>query len=145
MEPMNTPPGRYSVNRLIEWSYAAWMLGNMLITVLTYGQKQDGAFAQLATLGFGDLGVIIVFGSIGAVRAAALYANGKWKPYGAYLRMTGSLVGALMWGNLFGALTWIYVSQGTLYRGAIVTYLCATVFEIISCHRAANDSRVGRL
>ncbi len=140
---MNSAPGNHSVNRLIEWFFAAAILGQALVTFLTYGQPQQGAFAILANSGFGDAWIVTVFGVVGIERMIALYANGRWKPYGAWMRLAGSLCGALIWSVLSLALLTIFLSGGPFYRAAIITYSIATVFELLSVHRAANDSRIG--
>lgn len=142
---MNSPPGPYSVNRLIEWSYASFFVANALLTAITYGEKQSGAFYMMSQMGIGDGLVIVSFLIIGVGRYIALYLNGRWRPYGAWMRMAGSLSGAMVWGILLLALVWIYATQGILYRGAMALYFCATIFEILSCHRAANDSRIGSI
>lgn len=137
---MNTPPGSHSVNRLIEWFFASVLVGNAIITALTFGHVQDGA---LKYLNLGDATIVLFFGAFGLMRMFALHANGRWPTFGPWLRAIGSLFGALVWGNLLFALLAIYYQTGTLFRAAIVTYVCATMFELLSCHRAANDSRIG--
>lgn len=142
---MNSPPGAYSVNRLIEWFFASLMVGNSLAIAATFNQGQFGISIPLAALGVGDLISMVAFATSGGVRFVALYANGRWKPYGAYLRMFGSIVGALVWGNMGAVVALHWLATGMLYRSAIVFYIAAAIFEILSCHRAANDSRIGSI
>lgn len=142
---MNTAPGQHSVNRLIEWCCSSIVLGFSLATAITYGQKQSGAFLMLANSGFGDFEVIVTFTFIALASMGALYANGHWQPYGSWLRAACSVLRAMIWGVLFVALITIHWKTGVLYRGAIVTYGVFTLFELLSCHRAANDSRIGCL
>jgi hypothetical protein len=138
-------PGPYSINRLIEWFFASLMVGNALAIAASFGQEQFGVSIPLAALGIGDMISMFGFAASGSLRFAALYANGRWHPYGYYMRMGGSLVGALVWGNMGAVVTYYWFATGTLYRSAIVFYIAAAIFEILSLIRAANDSRIGSI
>lgn len=128
--------GPYSSNRLFEWM----MAGAMLLLSFTFALPGD-------TLGRGDYRIIawmgeeffaFLFGTVGAMRCVALYANGRLPVYGPLMRYIGSFVGALCWLNLG-----LPLAVGSLVSGnvslVVPVFGMLTLGEFLSVYRAVKD------
>ncbi|WP_438278062.1 hypothetical protein [Nitrobacter sp.] len=139
-----TPPGermRCSVagllqhfnNRVSEVGHALIMVGIGLQIMAAPPVSNYRALDLLS--GFVSAGSIALFFiSVGAVRMAALIANGRWPSYGPWLRAIGALVGALIWSQMFLGL--IAVPSDNLTSLNAPAYLIFTAIELVSIYRA---------
>jgi hypothetical protein len=81
----------------------------------------------------------------GALRLAALVANGKWPYRGPVLRAIGALSGAIIWSQISAALYRLSGVAGTPLSPGISVYLVLSVIELLSMYRAlvmANRARL---
>jgi hypothetical protein len=120
-------------NRVSEVGHALIMVGIGLQIMAAPPVSNYRALDLLA--GFVSAGSIALFFiSVGAVRMAALIANGRWPSYGPWLRAIGALVGALIWSQMFLGL--IAVPSDNLTSLNAPAYLVFTAIELISIYRA---------
>lgn len=143
MNGYGAPPGRFCRNRLFEWVTTSTMVLIAFTIVLIAGDAatKGGSFRFLNAAGFTDYSMAAFFGLFGALRIAALFANGRWHPYGPWVRSAGAMAGALVWGQLWVSLIYTYLELGIVYPAALPLYLCLTIGELIACYRAAVDAR----
>lgn len=126
--------------RLFEWMTSLMMLGISVTIVLSPATVSRGGFALVENVGLTPsvLGLLFTIG--GALRFVALYANGHWPVVGPRLRAFCALGGALVWAQMLVALLKWSCGDGYISLGVPV-YLFLTIGELLSCWRAATDSR----
>jgi hypothetical protein len=124
---------RHFNNRVSEAGHSLIMVG---IGLQIMAAPPVGNYRALDLLsGFISAGSIaLLFVAVGAVRMAALIANGRWPSYGPWLRAIGALVGALIWSQMF--LSLIVVQPDDLTSLNAPAYLVFTAIELISIYRA---------
>lgn len=124
---------RHFNNRISE-AAAAWIMVGLGIQIIAAPVPSDyRALDGLVRLVPGDF-IAVFFIVVGAVRIAALIANGHWPKYGPWLRSIGSGAGALIWSQML--LSLIAVSPDDLTSLGAPVYLVFTMVELISIYRA---------
>lgn len=135
-----SPAGAHCANRQFEWTATAAMAAVAVGTMIFPGALERGPFRLLGELGLGSLGVGTIMGTFAVLRAIALYANGNWQPYGAWLRAFGAGAAAVIWFQMMLALIALSMATG-LFLVSIPIYGVLTVSELFSCYRAGFDER----
>ena len=135
-----TPVSNMFSNRLFEWYATSTMLGIALSLAVSPGVIKNSAFSYMLDSGLTQYGVLLLLLLFGAVRIAALLANGKVPVYGPIARALCAMGGAVMWLQFCLALLKYSASQGVLTPGVTV-YFFMMVGEVFSCYRAAVDGR----
>jgi hypothetical protein len=126
--------------RLFEWMTAMMMLGIAATIAASPRTIESGGFHLMRDVGLTGARLGWAFVSIGSLRIAALYANGRWPFYGPWCRFAGAFVGALVWVQMSLALVAWSDTAGYISIGVTV-YAFLALGEFISCYRAANDAR----
>ena len=134
------------LHRLVEGRGLEWLSSAVMVawggTLALPGNTFDtGSFA--AFHGYGPMDEAFwaaAFGLVGGARIAALYINGR-NPRTPYARMSGSLFGALSWGQV----SWLF-TQGTFGVTGVPStgtgvYALLALADLVSIFRAAHDAR----
>jgi hypothetical protein len=129
-------------DRALEWFSAIVMIA-WGITLAWPGDTLDGdAFTAFRRHGMTEAWWAVIFGAAGAARIAALYINGR-QPKTPYVRMAGSLFGAVSWAQIAYLLF-----EGSHMTGipstGVAIYTPLAVAELVSIFRAAFDARYYR-
>jgi hypothetical protein len=124
---------RHFSNRISEVGHALIMIGIGLQIIAAPPASRYRALDLLSGFVSAEC-IALLFIAIGAVRMAALIANGRWPKYGPWLRAIGALVGALIWSQMF--LSLIAVPSDNLTSLNAPAYLVFTAIELISIYRA---------
>lgn len=138
---MNVTLRIYCGNRLFEWIMTAAMIGIACWIVIWPATISASAFRfilEIVTTQF--LGFFFMVA--GALRIAALVANGSWPVYGPYLRSFTAGAAALVWVQMAAALFSLPTFAAAPSPG-IPVYFALTIGELISCYRALSDGRAG--
>lgn len=101
-------------DRALEWFSAMVMLGWSVVLALPGGPLNGPQFAAFARYGVSETWWAATFGAFGSGRMVALYINGRW-PKGPYVRMAGSLFGAVSWAQV----SWLLL-EGSMINAGIV-------------------------
>lgn len=132
---------RHFHNRLSE-AASAWIMVGLGIQIIAAPVPADyRALDGLVWFVSSDF-VAAFFIAVGAMRIAALTANGHWPKYGPWLRSAGAGAGAVIWSQMF--LSLIAVSPDDLTSLGAPVYFVLTMVEFISIYRAMRD-RHGRV
>lgn len=123
-----------------EWLAAAIMCGIAFILALPGDSLAGPAFSAFHRLGLTETFWACVFGSIGGLRLAALYINGR-NPRTPYARMAGAFFGFMAWGYVG-----ILVFMGTMdqlgaFNIGLAVFGSLAVAELRSLYRASYDAR----
>lgn len=134
---------RHFNNRISE-AASAWIMVGLGIQIIAAPVPSDyRALDGLAWLVSGEH-IAVFFIVVGAMRIAALTANGHWPSYGPWLRSVGAGAGALVWSQMF--LSLIAVTPDDLTSLGAPVYFVMTWVELISIYRAlAMRDRHGRV
>jgi hypothetical protein len=133
---------RHFNNRISEVSNALIMVG-IGVQIIAAPEVSDYRALDLLSGIVSADSIATLFIVVGAVRMAALIANGHWPEYGPWLRAIGALVGALVWSQMF--LSLIVVSPDDLTSLNAPVYFVFTGIELVSIYRAlAMRDRHGR-
>lgn len=135
-----SPAGKHCSNRQLEWTTTAGMLFVGMGVLIFPGALERGPFRLMGEVGFTSHSVGAVMIALAAVRGAALYANGRWQPYGAWMRAGGALFAALMWFQMLIAL-WGLFKATAVWPVSLPLYIALTASELFSCYRAGFDER----
>lgn len=114
------------------------MIGIALCIIFTPKTIEMGAFRFMLEAGWSATVIKAIFLAFGLARVSALYANGRWQPWGARLRALCAIAAAFMWFQMGLALALLTYVSGMLSIG-IPVYAVLTVGELRSCYRAATD------
>jgi hypothetical protein len=126
-------------NKLFEWVMTCAMLGVAIEIALWPETIQASSFRYMLNLiSAGNMGIFFLV--FGAMRVAALIANGSWPEHGPRLRAMGAGAASLMWGQMCAALFVIIHVKGIPSPG-IPVYFALTVGELVSAYRAISDAR----
>lgn len=130
-------------DRALEWFSASVMVVWALVLVAPGDTLSGPQFSAFARHGMTEIGWALAFGAIGAARFAALFINGRW-PRTPYVRMAGSLFGAVSWAQV----AWLLM-EGTYLRNGVLNtgtgmYALLALAELVSIFRAAFDARYYR-
>lgn len=147
------PAGPYSTYRLFEWSMAVMMLLIAFTLVLPGDTMERNALKPISDMGFSEENMAWFFGSIGILRAMALYLNGHINnivvgPKGAYIRAVCAAGGCFIMGQFCAAL--IYDAfKATAPSFIIPVFGTLAMFEALSVYIAVLDgvsrkSRIGK-
>lgn len=128
----------YCGNRLFEWVMTAAMLGLALEISIWPETIQASAF-RFILLAVSTQFLGWFFLVAGAVRIAALVANGSWPVYGPWVRAVASGAAALIWAQMDIAL-FILIPLNDAPSPGIPVYFALTIGELISCYRALSDA-----
>lgn len=136
---MNVTLRIYCGNRLFEWAMTAAMLGLAIEIMIWPGTIGSSAFRFILQVVSAEaLGFFFLFA--GAMRIAALIANGSWPIYGPYLRSFTAGAAAMIWVQMDAALFLLDTIHAAPSPG-IPVYFALTIGELISCYRALSDAR----
>lgn len=125
-------------DRLFEWVMTFAMLGLAIEIMIWPSTIGASAFRfVLAVVSTENMGLFFVL--FGALRIAALIANGSWPVHGPKMRAFGAGASAVMWGQMCVALLLLTpINQGIPSPG-IPVYFALTIGELISAYRATSD------
>ncbi|MFE1601650.1 hypothetical protein [Methylobacterium sp. ID0610] len=147
------PAGPYSSHRLFEWAMAVMMLLIALTLALPGDTMERASLKPIADLGFSEGSMAFFFGTVGVLRATALYLNGHInngmiRPNGANVRAVCAGFGALVMAQLTLALV-VDAFRSEAPSFVIPVFGTLTLFEAISCYVARLDavdrqSRLGK-
>ena len=134
---------RHNADRSIEWFSALAMLVLATILVMPGDTMAGPSFREFDHYGLNEARLAAALGIVGAVRVVALWINGRW-PRGPMLRIGGSVIGAMIWGQI----AWLITLGALLNNGTISTdtgiYTLLAIGEILSIYKAAFDARYER-
>jgi hypothetical protein len=130
-------------DRGLEWYSALVMVGWGFVLALPGDTLAGPSFVAFQRYGLTESFWAWLFGATGAARLAALYINGRW-PTTPYIRMFGSLFGAISWAQV----AWL-VAEGTFFSNGVastgtVVYGLLALAEVFSLFRACFDARYYR-
>lgn len=121
-------------SRLFELATSLMMLGLAGHIALWPDAIAASAFRHM--LGFMSILWIFAFFAIfGALRLAALVANGRWR-YGPHLRAGCAFFAAFIWGQMGAALLVLIPHVGSPPSPEISVYFLLAFFEVVSMYRA---------
>ncbi|ACI92734.1 hypothetical protein OCAR_5603 [Afipia carboxidovorans OM5] len=124
---------RHFDNRISEVATASIMIGIGLQIIAAPVPGDYRALDDLLRCMSGDF-IAAFFIAVGAIRVAALIANGHWRTVGPWMRSAGAAIGALIWSQMF--LSLIVVSPDDLTSLGAPVYFVFTWIELISIYRA---------
>lgn len=127
-------------DRFAEWFSSAAMIAWGLALAMPGDTLTGAAFAAFQRFGMTEGAWAAAFLGVGLARMVVLYVNGKW-PKGPYIRMAGSLFGAVSWAQvavLFLLAT--YMVNGVMPTGPGI-YALLAASDLLSIFRAAFDVR----
>lgn len=147
------PAGPYSTYRLFEWSMAVMMLLIAITLILPGDTMERAALKPIADMGFSEENMAWFFGSVGILRAMALYLNGHINnivvgPKGAYIRAACAAGGCFVMGQFTAALIFdAFKAEAPSF--VIPVFGTMAMFEALSVYIAVLDgvsrkSRMGR-
>jgi hypothetical protein len=128
--------------RALEWLSAIIMVAWGIILAQSGDTLSGPNFHEFAAHDMSEEALAYVFGTVGGVRIAALYINGRW-PRTPLLRMLGAGAGLLLWGQIASMFAISYVRFGTAGTG-FAAYGSLAMAEIFSIYWAAFDARYNR-
>jgi hypothetical protein len=128
--------------RGLEWLSGIMMVAWGVILALPGDTLSAASFREFAAHGLNEEALAYIFGTIGGVRLAALYINGRW-PKTPLLRMMGAGAGLLMWGQVASMFGISFITTGAAGTG-FAAYGCLAMAEIFSIYWAAFDARYHR-
>ena len=120
-------------NRISEVAAACVMLGIGVQIIAAPVPTDYHALDMLLVYISGDM-VAAGFVVGGAIRMAALIANGHWPEYGPWIRSIGALAGALLWSQMFLSLIVLPAEKLTSLNAPFC--LVFTCVELLSVYRA---------
>lgn len=122
-------------DRLFELAAALVLIGMSLHLVIWPQSVSSSSLRELVRY-IDPSSLSIFFGMFGAMRLAALCANGMWPIYGPWIRAAGALAGALVFGNMGAALYQGNLTNGVPPSVGIPVYCILTLFELLSMYIA---------
>lgn len=131
-------PGAHCRYRMLEWQSAAMLVGSGTILCLYPKSIAGTAFYMMIEAGFRQAWLGPFFLCFGALRAVALYQNGRWPLWGPAIRGLGCCAGAALWFQLAFALYGYGMLTGAMPVGLAV-YAVLLACEFVSVRRAASD------
>lgn len=138
-------PTLHSTNRLFEWASAAIMLqvGGGLLLAVSFDIRVAGVFPVLTGWGLSVFQIGAVFLAFGVSGCVALYANGRWKRYGCYLRAARCGLGVCVWFQMFYGVVLVLIEKREML---LVLFVWGTLAgaEFISLRRAFQDCQAYR-
>jgi hypothetical protein len=130
----------YLEGRLFEWIMASAMILLAVQTFVWPGTLAASAFHLLAeAMPNSFIGAFLLL--FGVLRLGALIANGRSLAYGPWLRATGALAGAVLWGQFELALLGDMSFDKPPSPG-IPFWFVFILAELYSGYRAASDVRI---
>lgn len=127
-------------DRGLEWFSALVMVGWAVALGLPGDTLAAPSFSEFRRFGFTEEFWAAIFGVIGGARISALYINGRW-PRTPYIRMMGSLFGAVSWAQV----AWLLFAGGYLNTGipttGVAVYGLLALADLLSIFKAAFDVR----
>jgi hypothetical protein len=127
-------------DRGLEWFSAVIMLGWGLTLVLPGDTLSGPQYAAFGRFGITEDMWALAFGAVGLARLVALYINGRW-PRSPYVRMVGSLFGAVSWAQVAYLITEsTYFATGIAATGTWI-YSALAIADLLGIARAAFDAR----
>lgn len=127
---MVNSPGTHCKNRMFEWTMTGALLLVGLLLVFWPDATRDVFLAKYMR----PEHFFVFYLALGGVRAFALFRNGKWPVYGPLFRAAGSLLGALVWGQMVVVLVSAQIAVAGLFVALVVA-------ELFSTYRALADAR----
>lgn len=126
-------------DRLFEWVMALIMI--MLSITLAHPAEtlERGALRPLLQAKFSEDALASAFGIIGALRACALFANGRIPTYGPWARNLGAVVGGAIWSQMAAVLLYDSIRTG-LPALTFPVFLGLAIGEVVSCYRSVIDA-----
>ena len=130
--------------RIFELAMAIAQLGEGILLTLSPRSLEASSFHFMLDHLTLEMCVLLYVG-VGTGRIIALYLNGHWMPYGAWVRVAGAAIGAFLWLQMVFALL-IYNSAVDLpYSPGIPVYATLVLFEIVSGYRAIHGLKRWRI
>jgi len=131
---------RYCRDRLFEWVMTVAMLALAVEIFIWPATIGASAFRFiLRVVSAENMGVFFII--FGAIRIAALVANGKLPEHGPRMRALGAGAAALMWGQMCIALLLLAPHNGGIPSPGIPVYFALTIGEMVSVYRALSNAR----
>lgn len=127
-------------DRYAEWFSAACMIAWGIALAMPGDTLAGPNFIAFRRFGISEDTWAAVFLVIGVARMITLFLNGRW-PTGPYVRMAGSLFGALSWAQVSLLLfLGTYLPTGIMQTGPLIYALLAGS-DLLSIFRASFDAR----
>jgi hypothetical protein len=132
-------PGYTRTDRLFEWIMALTMVLLSLTLAHPAETFERSALRPLLEAGFSEDFLASTFGLMGALRACALFANGRIPTYGPWARNVGAFVGSLIWSQMAAVLLYDSIRTGLPALTAPI-FLGLAIGEVASCYRSVFDA-----
>lgn len=129
---------RHFDNRLFELATAAMMIAIALHVAVWPDAARASEFRYMLDF-LPPAAIVVAYGIGGALRFAALVANGAWPVRGPRLRAAGAVVGACVWAQMFASMVRFQLEAGNPPTLDIWVYLTLTAVELIAMCRALVD------
>ena len=129
---------RHFQNRLFELATAGMMIALSLHIMIWPNSIQASVFRFMLGV-TGPHWMVAILGIGGALRFAALVANGSWPVHGPKLRACGAIVGASVWAQMSVSLVLFCANVGSQPSPDTWVYLVLCLVELIAMCRALVD------
>lgn len=129
---------RHFDNRLFELATAAMMIAMALHVAVWPLAARASEFRYMADL-MPPVAIVAIYGLGGALRFAALVANGHWPRRGPKLRAIGAVAGAVVWAQMCVSTVRFQSASGNPPTLDMWVYFTLSAVELIAMCRALVD------